>query len=77
VTEFTASNTASCTIAISRAWANGLRPAVTVRAAIAFQSRTTSARAAAGVDTTQIRSTADIRKMFRPADANTNFCVDI
>src|SRR6266576_5740359 len=43
---FTDSNTASCTIAAKRAWANGFWPfAIAVFTAITFQSNTTSARA--------------------------------
>src|ERR1700722_7723141 len=45
---FTDSNTASCTIAAYRAWANGFWPSVTaVFTAITFQSNTTSAFATA------------------------------
>src|SRR5215470_8569315 len=48
VTALTASNTASCTIAASRAWANGFSWfATAVLTAIAFQSDTTSAVAIA------------------------------
>ena len=47
VMELTASNTASCTIAAYRAWANGFWLfATAVLTAIAFQSKTTSALAA-------------------------------
>src|SRR5579864_2068314 len=48
VMELTASNTASCTIAANRAWAKGFCLfATAVLTAIAFQSKTTSALAAA------------------------------
>src|SRR5262245_45465083 len=46
----TASKTASCTIALQRAWKNGVvGAAVTVACMITFQSVTVSARAADGV----------------------------
>jgi len=54
-------------MAISRAWAKGLCPGITVRAAISFQSSKTSALAADGVDTSETASTPTNVHNFRPA----------